>query len=127
MNPIEAFFNLILNIPNNVVTALVTVLLFIFGLSGVGCAELEKNQMTQAAKTMSSDISEALKAGIANGISDFQAQAGVQAINPRYHFNATVVVGTSVIVDGYVGIDGISGQLQGAAATGANPPTTPSE
>lgn len=94
--------------------------------SAVGCAEIEKNKMSDSAAKMTESIAAAAKAGISNGIRDFQAQAGMQAINPAYKFNCTVVVGTAVIVDGTFGLDGVSGQMQYSAASGrdiVNEPT----
>lgn len=92
--------------------------LFVAVALAPGCAELEKNRMSQAAASMSADISSALKSGIEQGVRDFQAQAGVQAINPQYTFKATVTVGTVVDIDGSIGLAGVAGQMSANAASG---------
>ena len=118
MNPIEQLFNFFFSIPQTVVTAIVTILLFIFGLGGTGCAELEKNQMAQSAKAVAEKVGDAVAAGVENGIRDIQATASVQGINPGYKFRMKVTVGTVVDVDGDIGMTGVAGQMSINAASG---------
>lgn len=92
------------------------------GLMFAGCAELEKNMMTQTAQKIGDSVAAGIKKGLENGVSDVQMQAGVQGINPGYEGSVRVVVGTVVDVNVALRLTGVAGEMSASAASGRDAP-----